>query len=140
LEVSSVTLLYVIAPPLLLVGNVVGLNAASPYAFVVATENVLAESVGVPSETVSVLLALVAPENRPATAACVAVNVVTPAPTRVIKVPDASIVATPVLPLLYVIAPLLLLVGNVVALNAASPYTFVVATENVLAESVDVAT
>jgi hypothetical protein len=49
-------------------------------------------------------------------------------------------VATPVLLLLYVIAPLLLLVGNVVTLNDASPYSFVAGTENVLAESVGVPT
>ena len=69
-----------------------------------------------------------------------AVKLTSPAPTRVINVPDALIVATAVLLLLYVIAPLLLLVGNAVALKAASPYAFVVATENVLAESVDVPT
>jgi hypothetical protein len=131
-------LLYVIVPLLLLVGNAMALNAASPYVFVVATENVLAESVGVPTETVSVLLVLVALAYWDV-AAWVAVNVTVPAPTMVINVPDASMVATAVLLLLYVIAPLLLLVGNVVAPNAASPYIFVSATENVLAESVGVA-
>ena len=89
--------------------------------------------------TLSVLLVLVARENCPSTAACVAVKLTSPVPTMVIKVPDASIVATPVLLLLYVIAPLLLLAGNVVALNAASPYVFVSGTENVLAKSVGVA-
>ena len=48
---------------------VVALNDASPYIFVAGTENVLAESVGVPIETVSVLLVLVALVNCPATAA-----------------------------------------------------------------------
>jgi hypothetical protein len=71
-------------------------------------------------------------------AAWVAVNVTVPMPTMVINVPDALMVATAVLLLLYVIAPLLLLVGNAMALNAASPYSFVAGTENVLAERLDV--
>ena len=131
-------LLYVIAPALLLVGNVVTLNDASPYVFLSDTENVLAERVDVATATMSVLLVLVAPAYWPV-AAWVAVNVVSPTPTSVIKLPDAVIVATLVLLLLYVIAPLLLLVGNVATLNAASPYIFVLATVNVLAEKVDVA-
>ena len=131
-------LLYVIAPALLLVGNVVTLKDASPYVFLSDTENVLAERVDVATATMSVLLVLVAPAYWPV-AAWVAVNVVSPTPTSVIKLPDAVIVATPVLLLLYVIAPLLLLVGNVATLNAASPYIFVLATVNVLAEKVDVA-
>jgi hypothetical protein len=130
-------LLYVIAPLLLLVGRAMMLNDASPYVFVVATENVLAERLDVPRATVSVLLVLVALVYWDV-AAWVALKLTSPAPTRVIKVPDASIVATPVLLLLYVIAPLLLLVGRVVILNDASPYIFVSATENVLAERLDV--
>jgi hypothetical protein len=131
-------LVYVIAPVLLLVGNVATLKGASPNVFVLATENVLADRVGVPRSTVSVLLVLVAPAYW-AVAAWVAVNVASPTPTSVIKLPDASIVATDVLLLLYVIAPLLLLVGNVMALNAAAPYVFVLSTENVLVDRVDVA-
>ena len=86
-------------------------------------------------ETVKTVLVLVAPAYWDV-AAWVAVNVTVPAPTRVIKVPDALMVATAVLLLLYVIAPLLLLVGNVMALNAASPYTFVVATVNVPSDGI----
>ena len=48
------------------------------------TENVLAESVGVPMETVSVLLVLVAPGYW-FVAACVAVNVAVPVPNNVIN-------------------------------------------------------
>ena len=61
-----------------------------------------------------------------------------PAPTRVIRFPDASIVATAVLLLLYVIAPSLLLVGRVIIANDASPYAFVDDTLNVVDESVGV--
>ena len=122
-------LLYVIAPALLLVGNVATLKGASPYIFVLATENVLAERVDVTRFTVSVLLVMVTLAYS-AVAAWVAVNVTLPAPTSVIKLSDASIVATPGLLLLYVIAPLLLLVSNV-KLNAASPIVFVLATVNV---------
>ena len=76
-------LLYVIAPLLLLVGNVVTLKDASPYVFVSGTENVLADRVGVTRFTVSVLLVWVAPAYW-AVAAWVAVNVAMPAPTMVI--------------------------------------------------------
>ncbi len=48
-------------------------------------------------------------------------------------------VATAVLLLLYVIAPLLLLVGRVVIANDASPNVLDDATENVVDERVDVA-
>jgi hypothetical protein len=124
-------LLYVIAPPLLLVGNVVAPNAASPYVFVSGTENV-PESVG---ETVSVLLVLVALAYC-AVAACVAVNVTLPALKSVIQSPDASMVATPVLLLLYVIAPLLSLVGRSVILNDASPYILELETVNVPSDGI----
>ena len=60
-----------------------------------------------------------------------AINDTSPPPTMVIKSPEASIVATAVLLLLYVIAPALLLVGRVVIANGASPYVFELATTNV---------
>lgn len=53
-------LVYVIAPPLLLVGRVIIANDASPYAFDDAIVNVLDDRLGVPNVTVSVLLVLVA--------------------------------------------------------------------------------
>ena len=84
------------------------------------TENVLAERLDVPRATVRVLLVLVALAYRDV-AAWVALKLTSPALTSVIQFPDVSIVATPVLLLLYVIAPLLLLVGRVVILNDASP-------------------
>ena len=59
-----------------------------------------------------------------------------PAPTKVIQVPEASMVATAVLLLLYVIAPLLSLVGTVIMLNDASPNVLLEATENVVDDSV----
>jgi len=59
-----------------------------------------------------------------------------PAPTKVIQVPEASIVATAVLLLLYVIGLLLTLVGTVVMLNDASPNVLLEATENVVDDSV----
>ena len=49
-----------IAPLLSLVGRVIIANDASPYVFEAATANVDDEKLDVPSETVSVLLALVA--------------------------------------------------------------------------------
>jgi hypothetical protein len=110
---------------------VVILNDASPYIFVAGTENVLAESVDVARYTVSVLLVLIALLNCPATAACAALKLTSPALKIVIQSPDASIVATPVLLLVYVIAPLLLLVGRRVILNDASPYVFELSTVNV---------
>ena len=113
-------LLYVIAPLLSLVGRVTIANDASPYVFEAATENVDAERLGVPNDTVSVLLALVALVYW-AVAACAALNDTSPAATKVIKFPDASMVATSVLLLLYVIAPLLSLVGRVTIANDASP-------------------
>ena len=54
-----------------------------------------------------------------------------PAATRVIQVPEASIVATAVLLLLYVIGLLLSLAGRVKLLNDASPNVLLEATENV---------
>ena len=67
-----------------------------------------------------------------------AINDTLPAATKDIKFPEASMVATEVLLLLYVIAPSLSLVGAVVILNDASPYVFELATSNVAAENVDV--
>ena len=113
-------LVYVIAPLLLLVGRVVIANDASPYVFVEETLNVVDESVGVPSATVSVLLVLVALAYW-LVAACVALKLTSPAPTRVIQFPHVSIVATDVLLLVYVTAPPLLLDGRVVIANDASP-------------------
>jgi hypothetical protein len=61
----------------------------------------------------------------------VALNDTSPAPTRVIKFPDASMLATSGLLLLYVIAPLLSLVGRVIIANDASPNVLDEATANV---------
>ena len=68
-----------------------------------------------------------------------AMKLTSPAATKDIEFPDASIVATAVLLLLYVIAPVLLLVGRVVIANDASPYVFELATEKIDADSVGVA-
>jgi hypothetical protein len=86
----------VIAPVLLLVGRVLIPNAASPYIFVLATANVLADSVGVPMETLRTVLVLVALAYWDV-AAWVALKLTSPTLTRVIQFPDASMVATPVL-------------------------------------------
>ncbi len=137
---EGLLLLYVIAPLLLLVGRVKLLNDASPNVLDEATENVVDESVGVPSDTVIVLLVLVALINRPSTAACDALKLTSPALKIVIQVPDGSMVATAGLLLLYVITPLLLLVGRVKLLNDASPNVLDEATENVVDESVGVPT
>ena len=59
-----------------------------------------------------------------------------PPPTTFIKFPETSMVATAVLLLLYVIAPLLSLVGTIVMLNDASPNVLLEATENVVDGSV----
>ena len=131
-------LVYVIAPLLLLVGRVVIANEASPYVLELATVNVEDDNVGVARATVRVLLVLVALAYC-VVAACVAVNVTFPAATRVIKFPEASMVATLVSLLVYVIAPLLLLVGRVVIANEASPYVLELATVNVDDDSVGVA-
>ena len=64
-------------------------------------------------------------------------NDTSPAPTKFIKFPDVSMVATAVLLLLYVIAPLLLLVGRVIMAKDASPNVFVSDTENVEDENVE---
>ncbi len=127
---------YVIAPLLSLVGAVSMLNGAAPNVFDPATEN--DDRDVVPRSTVSVLLVFVALINCPSTAACVALKLTSPAPTKVIQVPEASMVATAVLLLLYVIAPLLLLVGRVKLLNDASPNVLDESTENVVDESVGV--
>ena len=50
-----------------------------------------------------------------------AMKLTSPAATKNIKFPEEVMVATPVLLLLYVIAPSLLLVGAVVILKDASP-------------------
>jgi hypothetical protein len=74
-------------------------------------------------ETVSVLLVLVAALNR-LVSAWAALNDTSPRPTIVIKLPEASMVATDVLLLLYVITPLLSLTGLVSIAKDASPYAF----------------
>ncbi len=67
-------------------------------------------------------------------------NETSPAPTRVIVVPETSTVATFVLLLLYAMAtPVLLLVGKALNEKDASPKVLDDATSNDDAESVDVA-
>ena len=123
-------LLYVIAPSLSLVGAVAILNDTSPYVFELATVNVDSENVDV-NRTASVLLVLVALAYW-LVSACVAINDTSPtSPTKDIKSPEASIVAIAGSLLLYVISPLLLLVGRVIIANDASPTIFTLATVNV---------
>ena len=64
-----------------------------------ATENVADDSVDVPRATVKVLLVTVELKYC-ADASCVALKDTSPAPTRVIQLPEASMVATEVLLLL----------------------------------------
>ena len=131
-------LVYIIAPLLSLVGRVKIANDSSPTFLLVATANVDDANVDVSNDTVNVLLVFVDPPNS-AVAACVAVNVTVPAPTIVIAFPNPSsvIVATSGLLLIYVIAPLLLLVGAVVIANAVSATVFVEGTTNVDDANVD---
>jgi hypothetical protein len=90
----------VITPLLLLVGRVKIANDGSPYTLLVfVIVNVEDEIVGVPRETVSILLTRLLLINWFGTAACDAVNVALPAPTRFIRFPEVSIVATPELSL-----------------------------------------
>ena len=110
---------------------------ASPNVLELATVNVDVESVVVARATVSVLLVLVALAYTDV-ASWNALNDTSPAPTSVIKLPDASIVATLVLLLVYVIKPSLLLVGRVVIAKDASPNVLELATVNVASEKVDV--
>ena len=112
----AVLLVYVTAPGLALVATTT--NDASVIFLVVG--GLTNASVGVAFKTVSALLVLVAPAYW-VVATWVALKLTSPVPTIVIQLPDASIVATPVLLLAYVIAPLLLLVGRVIILNDASP-------------------
>jgi len=86
-------------------------------------------SVGVTFETVSVLLVTGVGALYCADSAWDAVNVTVPPATKVIMPLLASMVATPVSLLEYVIAPLLALVGAVV-LNGTAPNVFDPATEN----------
>jgi type IV secretory pathway VirB3-like protein len=119
---AVLSLVYVIAPLLLLMGRVKIANDGSPYALLVfAMVNVAEESVGVPRETVRVLLIRVLLENWLGTAACNALKITSPSPTIFIQFPEASIVATAGVLLVYVIAPLLLVVGRVIIANDASP-------------------
>jgi hypothetical protein len=119
---------YVIAPLLSLVGAVM-LNGASPNVFDPATENDVRDVV--PNATVSVLLFLTE-DAYWGVESCVAMKYTVPPPTRFIKFPEVSMVATAGLLLLYVIAPsLLMLVGAVVMLNDASPNVLLESTRNV---------
>jgi hypothetical protein len=113
-------LLYVITPVLLLVGKASNENGAFPNVLDDGTANDESESVDVARATVSVLLVFVAALYW-FVCGWAALNDTSPAPTRVIVVPDASTVATFVLLLLYVITPVLLLVGNVSNENGAFP-------------------
>ena len=63
--------------------------------------------------------------------ACVAINDTSPSPTKDIRSPEASMVAIAGSLLLYVISPLLLLVGRAIIANDASPTIFTLATVNV---------
>jgi hypothetical protein len=117
---------YVIAPLLSLVGAVM-LNGTAPNVFDSATEN--DDRDVIPNSTVNVLLFLTA-DAYWLVGSCVAMKYTVPPPTRFIKFPEASMVATAVLLLLYAIAPLLSLVGAVVMLNDASPNLLLEATTN----------
>lgn len=64
-------------------------------------------------------------------------NVTSPVPASVIQLPEASMVATEVLLLTYVTAPLLSLVGRVMMANDASPNVLEEATVKVADENVD---
>ena len=134
---AGLLLLYVIAPVLLLVGRVVISKDASPNVLDDSTVNVDdADRLDIPRAIVRVLLVIVELKYC-AVAAWVALNDTSPAATKVIQFPDASMVATAVLLLLYVIAPLLSLVGRVVIENDASPNVLDDSTVNVADEKVD---
>jgi hypothetical protein len=122
-------LVYVTAPLLALLATTLN-DVSTPYVLDSVAAIAVLASVVVPSATVSVLLVFVAVEYS-LVVACVAVNVTVPALTRVITPVLASIVATSVALLVYVIAPLLALVGTVAMLNDASPYVLDAATANV---------
>ena len=131
---DALLLLYVTAPELAL--DAVTVNAASVTFF--AEGGLTNARVGVALETVSVLLVLVELTYR-SVATCVALKVTFPNPTIVIKFPDASMVATLGLLLLYIIATLLLLlVGRVVIAKDPSKMVLELATVNVDDDSVDV--
>ena len=114
---EALLLVYVTAPPLTLLA--VSVKAVSVTLLVRGA--VANARVGVPLHTVSVLLLALALVNRPSMPSCVALKLTAPTPTMVIQFPETSIVATPLLLLLYVIAALLLLVGRVLMLKTASP-------------------
>ena len=86
-------LVYVTAPLLSLVATTLNEMSIPNVLDSVASIAVLARVV-VPRSTVSVLLVIVALINCPSTAACVALKLTSPAPTKVIKFPEASMVAT----------------------------------------------
>jgi hypothetical protein len=132
--IETLLLEYVSVPVLAL--DTTSVNGASVTFLVVG--GFTNESVVVPLDTVSVLLVFVAALYW-LVCACVALNETSPAPTKVIVVPDASTVATFVLLLLYVITPVLLLVGNVSNENGAFPNVLDDGTANDESESVDVA-
>ena len=123
---AGLLLVYAITPLLLLVGRVKIANDGSPYTLLTfVTVNVADESVGVPRETVSVLVRDLL-ENWFGTAACKALKLTSPTPTIFIQFPEVSIVATAGLLLVYVMAPLLLLVGRAKIANDGSPYALLV--------------
>jgi cytochrome c oxidase assembly factor CtaG len=132
---AGLLLLYVIAPLLLLVGRgAVITNDASNNVLDDATVKV--DSMGVPRKTVSGLLDMDELVYC-AVAACVALKLTSPTETSVIQLPHTSIVAMAGLLLLYVIAPLLLLVGRVIIAKDASPNALDESTVNVDAEKFD---
>ena len=121
-------LVYVTAPVLALLA--VTVNAALVTFLVVG--GLTNARVGVALETVRVLLVTVPLVYCPVTAAWVALKLTSPTPVIFIQFPDVSMVATLGLKLVYVIAPLLLLVGRVDMANDASLYVFELATVNVV--------
>ena len=121
-------LVYVIAPLLALLATTV---KSTSTIILLLIDEVANTSVGVPFETVSVLLVTDVGALYWAVSAWDAVNVTVPAATKVIKPLLALIVATLVSLLEYVIAPLLSLVGALIALNGTAPNVFDSAIENV---------
>jgi hypothetical protein len=115
---AAFELVYVSAPVLFVVGATI-VNGASPYAFAMGLKF---ENMGAPGLTV--MLVVIVADVKLAVVACVAVMVALPAPTIVTTL--STIVATAVLELEYVITPLLLVVGGVMA-KGTSPNVFVIA-------------
>jgi hypothetical protein len=131
-------LVYVMAPALALLGAVVIENGASTLVFAEGTTNAADENPDVPSATVSVLLSRVALAYMDV-AAWVALKVTSPAVTIVITPVLSLMVATPGVRLVYVMAPVLALLGAVVIDNVPVPYVPDEGTVNVADENADVA-